>query len=54
MIEKTLDGGMEALVADLVASLTPDVNVLVKGSRSMRMERIVAAISADDAVSKEA
>ena len=44
----------EALVADLVAALSSDVNVLVKGSRSMRMERIVAALSADDAVSKEA
>ena len=35
---------LEALIDDLEAGLGPDVNVLVKGSRSMRMERVVAAL----------
>jgi UDP-N-acetylmuramoyl-tripeptide--D-alanyl-D-alanine ligase len=40
---------VEALVADLAPSLAPDVTVLVKGSRFMRMERVVQAIVAPDA-----
>ncbi len=44
----------DALVADLVAALSADVNVLVKGSRSMRMERIVAALMNGGAARKEA
>jgi len=35
---------IEDLVTDLRAALAPDVTVLVKGSRFMRMERVVAAI----------
>jgi UDP-N-acetylmuramoyl-tripeptide--D-alanyl-D-alanine ligase len=34
------------LAKDLRSSLTPHVTVLIKGSRFMRMERVVAAISA--------
>ena len=37
---------VDSLAAELRSSLTPDVTVLVKGSRFMRMERVVAAISA--------
>ena len=39
-------GDVDTLAGDLRSSLTPDVTVLVKGSRFMRMERVVAAISA--------
>jgi UDP-N-acetylmuramoyl-tripeptide--D-alanyl-D-alanine ligase len=38
---------IEDLVADLRAALGPDVAVLVKGSRFMRMERVVEALTAD-------
>ena len=38
-----------ALVADLTPLLAPDVTVLVKGSRFMRMERVVQAIVEADA-----
>jgi UDP-N-acetylmuramoyl-tripeptide--D-alanyl-D-alanine ligase len=37
---------VDSLAAELLSSLTADVTVLVKGSRFMRMERVVAAISA--------
>jgi UDP-N-acetylmuramoyl-tripeptide--D-alanyl-D-alanine ligase len=37
---------IEALIEALLGALRADVNVLVKGSRAMRMERVVAALSA--------
>ncbi len=46
----SLDSLIEALHDDLSA----DVNVLVKGSRSMRMERVVDAVREPDAVRREA
>jgi len=39
-------GDLDGLLAAVVADLRPDVTVLVKGSRSMRMERVVAALAA--------
>lgn len=44
---------LQALLED-VKSVTADVNVLVKGSRSMRMERVVVALQAVKPVRKEA
>ena len=38
---------MDALVAALADSLAPDTTVLVKGSRSMGMERVVAALESE-------
>lgn len=38
---------VEALVAALLEELRPDLNVLVKGSRGMQMERVVEAVSAN-------
>jgi len=40
----------EELIAALQRSLRPGINCLVKGSRSMGMEAVVAAISRDEAV----
>lgn len=37
---------VEDLINDLQAEITDDVNLLVKGSRGMRMERVVAALRA--------
>jgi UDP-N-acetylmuramoyl-tripeptide--D-alanyl-D-alanine ligase len=38
-------GDVERLCAGLLARLGPDVTVLVKGSRFMRMERVVARVT---------
>jgi UDP-N-acetylmuramoyl-tripeptide--D-alanyl-D-alanine ligase len=39
---------IEDLLADLQNALAPDVTVLVKGSRFMKMERVVQALEQDD------
>ncbi|HNP64497.1 MAG TPA: UDP-N-acetylmuramoyl-tripeptide--D-alanyl-D-alanine ligase [Woeseiaceae bacterium] len=46
-------GSLDALLTDLEL-VTASVNVLVKGSRSMRMERVIVAMHAADAVRKKA
>lgn len=45
---------LEDLIAEVAAGLSEDVNVLVKGSRAMRMERVVDALRAPRAQRREA
>ncbi len=45
---------VDELVSRVANELTSNVNVLVKGSRSARMERVVAAIRAPETVRREA
>ena len=47
-------GSIDAMVDELSATLSNSVNVLVKGSRSMRMERVVDALREVDDVRREA
>jgi len=47
-------GNIDALVDDLSATLNNNVNVLIKGSRSMRMERVVDALREVEDVRREA
>lgn len=47
-------GSVDALVDELSDRLNNSVNVLVKGSRSMHMERVVDALREDEPVRKEA
>ncbi|NCF51445.1 UDP-N-acetylmuramoyl-tripeptide--D-alanyl-D-alanine ligase [Gammaproteobacteria bacterium] len=45
---------IEALTAGVLEHMTHEVNVLVKGSRSMRMERVVNALLASEKLRREA
>ena len=45
---------LEALLADLTPALHGEVNVLVKGSRGMRMERVVDALREPEPMRKGA
>lgn len=47
-------GSIDALVDELSSTLSNSVNVLVKGSRSMRMERVVDALRDVEPVRREA
>lgn len=47
-------GSIDALVDELSSTLSNSVNVLVKGSRSMRMERVIDALREVEPVRREA
>ncbi len=47
-------GSIDALVDDLSSTLSNSINVLVKGSRSMHMERVVDALREDEPARREA
>ena len=45
---------LDALISDLMSGLNEEVNLLVKGSRGMRMERVVDALSSPEPMRKGA
>ena len=47
-------GSIDKLLSKLMADINPSVNVLVKGSRSMHMERVVDALRAPHTLRREA